>query len=148
MWKELIQGFSDEATFEAPATEQQIIAVEDALKIGLPDDLKALLLETNGLFDSTMANFIYSTDEIIQSNQNMRTFEGFEDLYMPFDNLLIFGEDGGGDLFAFSITKNGQFGFGLFRWNHEDDSRTSMSVIRLQDFIQTWLTDREVLEQS
>ena len=54
-----------------------------------------------------------------------RTFEDFRSLYMPFDHLLLFGGDGGGDLFAYPVRADGSTSaMGIFVWEHEDDSRT------------------------
>ena len=44
---------------------------------------------------------------------------------MPFDNLFFFSDAGNGDLFCYSILKNGIIEkTDIYVWNHEDDSRT------------------------
>lgn len=46
------------------------------------------------------------------------------DLYISFDDLLFFGADGGGDQFAYRILDGGiPETSGVYRWNHETDSR-------------------------
>lgn len=59
---------------------------------------------------------------------------GYEDLYMPFDCLLLFGEDGGGDFFEFRILSTGVEDWQIFRWDHESDSRIWYSG-GLRDYI-------------
>ena len=49
MWRELIQSLEPEATFFPPATAIDIAEVETALEVALPDDLKSLLTESNGV---------------------------------------------------------------------------------------------------
>lgn len=44
----------------------------------------------------------------------------FPGLYMPFDPLLFFGDNGGGDQFAFVLTPERP---DIFVWDHENDSR-------------------------
>jgi hypothetical protein len=49
MWRELIGGLFDDAVFKAPAPAEAIVALERELKVAIPDDLKALLGESNGV---------------------------------------------------------------------------------------------------
>lgn len=42
------------------------------------------------------------------------------ELYLPFDGLLFFGDNGGGDQFAFVLRDNRR---DIFVWDHETDSR-------------------------
>lgn len=44
------------------------------------------------------------------------------DVYMPFDALVIFGQQGSGDLFFQPAVPEGNEQ--VFIWDHEDDSRT------------------------
>jgi hypothetical protein len=44
---------------------------------------------------------------------------------MPFDHLLFFGDDGGGDQFALSIQADGVIHkYDIYRWEHETDARS------------------------
>jgi hypothetical protein len=45
----------------------------------------------DGLIDHYEGWFVWSTDEIVKRNMEMRTFPGFEGSFMPFDPLLFFG---------------------------------------------------------
>jgi hypothetical protein len=83
------------------------------------------LLESDGLVADYGADVVWSALEILRRNLEMRDAEGFRELYMPFENLLIFGGDAGGDLFAFAVQANGSVGRpDIFRWEHETDART------------------------
>lgn len=123
-WKGLIAAAVGDAQFHLPAPTEAMAEVEAALGLPFPDELKSLLLETNGLIADYGANVVWSLSEIIRRNLEMRHTEEFTSLYMPFDNLLFFGDDGGGDLFAFPIQKNGRINqMDIFRWDHETDGR-------------------------
>ncbi len=55
----------------------------------------------------------------------MRMTVAFKELYMPFDHLVFFGEDGGGDLFAFAVHADGRnHKDDIYRWDHETDGRS------------------------
>ena len=91
--------------------------------VPFPDDLTSLLLETNGVVDDNGADVVWSCEEIISQNAMFRNGD-FDELYMPFDHLLLFGEDGGGDLYAYAILAGSvRLDFNIYRWDHESDSR-------------------------
>jgi cell wall assembly regulator SMI1 len=90
-WKKLIKGCTRDAKFERPATETQLAAVEQALSIRLPDELREFLLEADGLTADYGSGVIWSAADIQKRNQEFRTLAGFRDLYMPFDHLLFSG---------------------------------------------------------
>jgi len=123
-WKRLVKKVASEAEFASPAPESQLADVEQALGIQLPQDLRELLLECDGLTAHYGAGVVWPASEIQKQNQMFRTDEGFKELYMPFDHLLFFGADGGGDRFAFPIHADGQIHKrDIFRWKHESDER-------------------------
>ena len=66
---------------------------------------------------------MWPLDRIINDNIEFRTTKAFSELYMPFDNLLFFGDAGNGDQFAYPITAGRIRRPDVFAWNHEDDSR-------------------------
>ena len=71
----------------------------------------------------SLGKLISSAENLIKENENY--WAGYPDLYMPFKNLLFFGSDGGGDMFAFAIQEDGQIhNNDVYRWVHDDDSRT------------------------
>lgn len=123
-WKQLLAAVAPEAKFSDPTSEENILSVEQELGVALPQELRKLLLE----FDSATADYgvdvVWSSAEICRRNLEFRQMEGFRELYMPFDNLLFFGDDGGGDQFAFAIQMDREIhNPDIFRWEHETDSR-------------------------
>jgi len=120
----LVKKASSDAEFASPASESQLAAVEQSLAIQLPSDLRELLLEFDGVTAHYGSGLVWSASKILEQNQMFRTNEAFKELYMPFDHLLFFGADGGGDQFAFAIHADGQIHKrDIFRWKHESDER-------------------------
>lgn len=142
-WKKLISEYTDDANFGSPAVESQLALVEQALGVQLPDSLREFLLEADGVTADYSSGFIWSAAEIQKHNLEFRSFDGFRELYMPFNHLLFFGDDGGGDQFAFAIHADGQIHKDVvFRWEHESDAR-SWFAARLEQFIATRLKKEE-----
>jgi hypothetical protein len=123
-WKRTIKKAASDAEFANPASESQIKTVEQALSIQLPQALRQVLLESDGVKAHYGAGIVWSSSEIQKQNQTFRTDAGFRGLYMPFDHLLFFGSDVGGDQFAYAIHADGQIHKNdIFRWKHETDER-------------------------
>jgi hypothetical protein len=108
-WKKYFASLQSDCQFAPPASESQLIDVEQALGCGLPMLLREFLLEADGAGVSRY-NFpiIWSSAEIQKQNREFRTYAGFRELYMPFDHLLFFAADGGGDQFAYAIQADGK----------------------------------------
>ncbi len=124
MWKELIQNRSDECKFYLPSAPDDVAAVERSLNVQLPDELKDLLSESNGIHGRHSLGLVWPIEQIIKDNLEFRQMPDFKELYMPFDSLLFFGDSGGGDQFAFAILDGVIRRSDIFVWNHENDSRT------------------------
>lgn len=123
-WRTFIEGLADDAEFSDGASEAQLAQVEQALGIPLPKDLRSLLLESNGVRADYSAEIIWTCEGIIGRNATFRETPEFRELYMPFDNLLFFGDDGCGDQFAYAISADGQIhNRDIYCWNHETDGR-------------------------
>jgi cell wall assembly regulator SMI1 len=82
MWRELAAELGLE-TF-APAAPDDIAAAEAAVGCALPQPLRELLAETDGIDDRV----VFSARDIAQVNRDMRTNADFPELCMPFDALL------------------------------------------------------------
>ncbi|WP_234439872.1 SMI1/KNR4 family protein [Streptomyces bicolor] len=95
------------------------MGVDQALGQALPDDLAELLRECNGVTHRGM-DVIWPAEQIAADNAAFRTSRDFADLYMPFEPLMFFGCNGGGDQFAFIRTPARDE---VFVWDHETDSR-------------------------
>ena len=121
----MVVSLAPDAKFAEPTTETRLAALEQTLNVHLPEDLRQLLLEFDGLIADLDAEVVWSVAQIERQNQQFRREKSFRDLYMPFDHLLFFGEDGGGDQFAFAIQADGEIhNPDIFRWEHETDARS------------------------
>ncbi|MEO4053886.1 SMI1/KNR4 family protein [Solibacillus sp. CAU 1738] len=138
-WKNYIESFAKDVHFAEPATNENIDGITKHLNIELPSKLLDLLKQTNGIFDNYKCPFIWPTSRIIEDNLYFRNFEGFKDIYMPFDQLLFFSDSGTGDLFGYAIL-NGQIQTDdIFVWDHETVSRKWIAP-SLEAFLKGWIT--------
>jgi hypothetical protein len=121
MWRELAEAMG--LTVAEPVTAADVAAAESAVGCTLPDELRALLAETDGLTDDLGGAVVLSARDTAGVNREMRTREGFAELYMPFEPLLFFGAQGDGDLYAFRILAGQADSLYVYVWDHETDSR-------------------------
>jgi hypothetical protein len=119
----LASRLDSESRFEAPATREQLAAAQVALKIALPDQLCELLLEADGVKGRTGPARVWPLARIVRDNIAFRSNPDFPKLYMPFEPLLFFGDDGGGDQYAYRILAGRIKYLDVYRWDHESDSR-------------------------
>jgi hypothetical protein len=110
----------------APALDEAAVAdAEQQLRIAFPADLRNVFFATDGLIADYGSEIIWSLSDIVNRNSEFRESEEFRDLYMPFDHLLFFGDDGGGDQFALAIHADGIIHKDdVYRWEHETDARS------------------------
>ncbi|MCY0949451.1 SMI1/KNR4 family protein [Streptomyces sp. H27-S2] len=120
MWRELVEQYEDVEVAE-PAAEQDLLGLEHRIGTPLPTSLRALLTEFNGVVDEDGTDVVWNAEQIARTNEEFRTREDLRSLYMPFDALFFFGDNGGGDQFALPISPRRP---DVFVWNHENDSRT------------------------
>jgi len=139
MWKTYINSISAEQQFRDPATDAELTIIKEKLKIELPEELKQLYWETNGVFDEFGCPLIWSIDQIVEDNLNYREDEDYKDIFMPFEHLLFFSDAGNGDLFGYAILNGVIQKTDIYVWNHEDDSRTWVAS-SLKDFIKGWIS--------
>lgn len=135
-WQELVQGFNPDCRFAPPATEEVLEEVEKALGVAVPDELLGLWRECNGIKGKYGAG-IWSAEETIRENLELRSYPEQNDLYMSFDPLFCFAWAGNGDLFFFPIQAGGIHNPDIFLWNHENDSRTWVAN-DLETFVSRW----------
>jgi hypothetical protein len=141
MWREFILQQEPSATYFPGGTETQITSLEKAVGVVIPDNLKQLLTESNGVLGKYELRLIWPVEEIIKRNVKMRTDPIYHESYMPFDNLLFFADAGNGDQFGFRIIQGKIKGPDVFSWNHEDDSRMWVAP-SLQLYLEWWLTGK------
>lgn len=96
-----------------------------------------MLLESNGVVGHTQVDTVWPLDEIVQRNLLFWSDQAFARLYMSFDPLLFFGDNGGGDQFAFVQKPERP---DIFVWEHESDSRRWVAN-NLQDYLVRSLAD-------
>ncbi|MGW1882888.1 SMI1/KNR4 family protein [Streptomyces sp. NPDC001970] len=131
MWKEAAAEALPEVEFRAPVGATALAEAERRLGRGLPAQLAALLMETNGIVGEYGKDVVWTLDRIVEQNLLFWSPDTFPGLYMPFDPLLFFGDNGGGDQFAFVLTPERP---DIFVWDHEDDSRL-WAACELEDYL-------------
>ncbi|WP_153722895.1 SMI1/KNR4 family protein [Sporosarcina cascadiensis] len=139
MWKSYINKISKDHSFAEPASEAEIFLLADELSVDLPRKLLELYSETNGVFDSFDCHLIWPVSRIIEDNMFFRNFDEYKEMYMSFDQLLFFSDNGCGDLFCNRILNGTIQTEDIYVWNQEDDSRT-WDVASLETFIKGWIT--------
>ena len=122
-WRNLAQRLDPACEFVSPIAREQIAAAQIALKILLPDELCELLLETDGIIGHYGSSRVWPLGRIVSDNIQFRSNLDFPKLYMPFDALLFFGDDGGGDQYAYRILAGQIKYMDVYAWEHESDSR-------------------------
>jgi SMI1 / KNR4 family (SUKH-1) len=141
VWRARFQRLDDKCRFSDAASDEEIEAVQKALGIALPDELVALLSETDGVADKHGGWFIWSCKQIRDDNLRFRSHPDFRELYMPFDSLVFFGDAGNGDQFAFPVCGQTIPRRDVFAWNHENDSRTWVAP-DLEKFVEWWFKEK------
>lgn len=139
MWSDYISTISNEYSFKRPASKAEITQITENLSVALPRKLFELYSETDGVFDVFNCPLIWSTSQVVKDNLFFRNFIDYKDIYMPFDHLLFFSDNGCGDLFGYRILNGYIHTEDIYVWNHEDDSRTWVAS-SLEGFIKGWIT--------
>lgn len=137
MWRERILAVMADAELAEPANSQALAEVERALGQPLPEDLASLLRECDGVRGHYGTDVVWSAERIAKENASFRASADFSELYMPFEPLMFFGDNGGGDQFAFvRVPLRGD----VFVWDHETDGR-SWAANGLDDYLRRALED-------
>ncbi|MGP8298336.1 SMI1/KNR4 family protein [Streptomyces inhibens] len=120
MWREVAGQTFPAAGFTPPVDTAVLAEAERRLGWRLPAELAGLLGETDGIVGQYGVDIVWPLEQIVEHNLRFWSDSSFADLYMPFDALFFFGDNGGGDQFAFVRTPRRA---DIFVWEHEDDSR-------------------------
>ncbi|KQW17499.1 SMI1/KNR4 family protein [Streptomyces sp. Root369] len=134
MWREISFEFTSSGLHVA-ATEEALVLVEERLGQPIPQSLRSLLAESDGISAAYGMEIVWSAERILVENMSIREDVQFRDLYMPFDPLLFFGDNGAGDQFAFVRMPERE---DVFVWDHETDSRNWISP-SLENFLRSAL---------
>ncbi|AZQ32312.1 SMI1/KNR4 family protein [Streptomyces cyaneochromogenes] len=137
MWREAATAVFPGVGFREPAQAPELAAAEKQLRRTLPLELRQLLLESNGVIGHTHVDAVWPIDQIVQTNLHFWSDQTSAQLYMPFTPFLFFGDNGGGDQFAFVQTPERP---DIFVWEHESDSRRWVAN-NLQDYLSRALRD-------
>ena len=124
-----------QADFREPAAPEAIQTAEARLGAPLPNELRELLSETDGVVGEHGLGLVWAADRIGEDNAHFRSNPNFSDLYLPFEGLVFFSDAGNGDQFAISL-RGAQ---DVFMWDHEDDSRIWVASTIL-DFLRRRMT--------
>lgn len=135
MWRELIGSWGVAVAFNRPAPSAEVVRVEASLAPALFPELRTLLLETNGLQDQYGTDVTWSAAQVLQENLVARSDTPFAELYAPFDPFVFFGDNGGGDRFAFLAEAPQD---GVWVWDHETDERMRVAG-SLQEYLRRTL---------
>ena len=141
MWRDIILKLDSSATFYPGPSDVQLAALEKAMEVVIPTELRQLLIESNGVHGQYELRLIWPVEEIIKQNSSLRLNPVFHEMYMPFDNLLFFADAGNGDQFGFRIIQGKIKRSDVFAWNHEDDSRMWVAP-SLKLYLEWWLTGK------
>ncbi|MEU3727231.1 SMI1/KNR4 family protein [Streptomyces sp. NPDC031705] len=134
-WRELILGLLPQAELGGPADEAELAAVERALGQPLPAGLADLLRACDGVVGRHGTDVVWSAGRIARDNAELRNSPELAALYMPFEPLLFFGDNGGGDRFAaVRIPPRPD----VFVWDHETDTR-AWAAAGLEDYLRRTL---------
>jgi hypothetical protein len=115
-----VRSLSGDLDLAGPGCEQEMRVAEVVLGHPLPAALKEFWRVVDGARDKYGAGIVGSVGEVVDRNLEFRSSADFRGLCMSFDPLLLFGESGGGDLFAFVVKPERP---DIFVWDHESDSR-------------------------
>jgi hypothetical protein len=113
----------EDCEFLPPVSPAALTLAENAIGCQLPDDLKKLYLQTDGVSAHYGSPLVMPLQQAIHENAMHRSSSELQALYMPFTHMLIFGGAGNGDLFFFPIRADGSLADNVFIWDHESDSR-------------------------
>lgn len=138
MWIELIRGLSPEHKFGPPASESAILVIEERLGVRFHPDLRSFYLECNGADDGLPGALVWPLETMLEENLFWRTNEDYRGMYMPFDNVVIFGSPGTGARFILGVTGTKKMRHDIYLWNNYEDSR-SWCAPDLKTYLERWL---------
>ncbi len=123
-WRLLLTKIGRNLELREGATEAVIRRAEATLGFTLPADLRALYLEADGIgLADEQLDLVWPLSELLETNQEFRSNADFKDLYMSFDQLLFFADDGCGNQYAIRMLPEPSDGQ-VYEWDHETDDRS------------------------
>lgn len=107
-WLRALEPADGEVVLTEPAGDDALADAEDRLELILPEDLRSLLAETDGVSVSSGGEPVWPVERIAEENALLRSAGATPALPEGADeDLLFFGEAGGGDLFVYELDDDG-----------------------------------------
>jgi len=139
------QRADESPRFSPPASQEQIAQMEQRFSLPLPDALKAILLETNGVMEKLRVGeevietgwLLWPVEEIIQENSWLRDDNQRNPLYAPFDDLLFFATPGV-DGIRFAWRDSAPDSTGVYAWFPIEDERRYLAP-SIEAFLTGWI---------
>lgn len=103
-----------------PPDAGDVARAERVVGSRLSASLADLYRHADGVVDQWGYAYVLPIAEMREQNETFRS--SFGDLYMSFDDLVLFGQLGNGDMLFQPRVPGGNDN--VFVWDHEDDSRT------------------------
>lgn len=138
MWNQLIAAENERIKFNPPLSEEWIDKGLAELEVIINPELKSLLLETDGLYDSKQFLWIiWNVRDLSVYNMAMRNDKKFADKGYKFDNIFFISNSGkAGILFGFPIVNNMLSDF-MILWFPENNKRIVL-YYNLKTYIAIW----------
>jgi hypothetical protein len=113
--------------FKPPATEVLLQKLAITFGTCLPNDFLRFMRESNGLEERHGLPLVYSVEEILKLNEDLRMTDEYPDS-MPVDDLLFFGNFyHNGDYAGFGLARETRHCTSVFRWESFEDERTYLA---------------------
>jgi cell wall assembly regulator SMI1 len=138
IWHDLIRDLEPAAEFSRPVSEARLSAAELRLGVELPEQLRSLLSESDGVAGEYGLGLVWSLDRIVNDNRQLRAAEDRTRSNVSHE-VLFFGDAGDGELFGHPIARTGEVSDRVVVWNPIEDSRTLVAD-GLRDYIERWLS--------
>lgn len=133
-WQSLITPF-DKASVHQPIDNDDLETLREHAGVPLPNAYEDFLRFSNGL--TVYSDVIWTSDRVMERSEEFAT-EDWEDSFMSFRSMFVFGGDANGDYFFFPKLLN-DIEERVYVWRHEDDSRIHVSY-SLEEFLQKYLS--------
>ncbi|PHS03241.1 MAG: hypothetical protein COA78_18710 [Blastopirellula sp.] len=110
-------------TFGPPATEAELSALETAISEKLPEDLRELLLEFNGIKDSDGETYFFDTTEMPTAAEYYREWDWPTDMLLECSSNILYvcQENGFSEMWGVAVKPFGSFQYGqVVAFNHDE----------------------------
>ncbi|MGQ0466395.1 MAG: SMI1/KNR4 family protein [Sporichthyaceae bacterium] len=134
MWTAWLRAIGDDGAvvLSEPASPEVLAEIEARLGVPLPEDLRTLLAETDGLVDDAGAEPVWPVERIGEENQARLGPVADADA-----DLTFFGDTGTEDLFAYRPD-----GTDIYLWSAAD-GRTRWVASDLRSLLDTWFAPED-----